>query len=241
MRYVFTILLGLHGLIHLMGFVSAFFSTTIEKQVLGISKPIGALWLVTFILFIISAAQFLGNKKWFYVAFLAVLISQILIIVAWKDAKFGTIANIIIVLVSMSAYGIHQFHNMVQKESTEIFQSIKTMNSSVITKNDIEHLPKIVQKWMTRSRVIGNQNIVSVRLKQKGKMRTKPNSKWMPFTANQYFNVNNPSFIWSTNVDAMPIVPMVGRDKLIHVEGEMLIKIAGLLPVVNEAENEKIN
>jgi len=241
MKYVFAILLGLHGLIHLMGFVSTFFSTTIEKQVLGISKPIGALWLVTFILFIISIAQFLGSKKWFYVAFIAVLVSQILIIIAWKDAKFGTIANIIIILISMSAYGSHQFNEMVQKESTELFQNIETNHTSIITKNDIEHLPKIVQKWMIHSGVIGHQNIGLVRLKQIGKMRTKPNSKWMPFTAMQYFNVENPSFVWSTNVDAMPIIPMVGRDKLVNGESAMLIKIAGLIPVVNESDNEKID
>lgn len=241
MRYVFAILLGLHGLIHLMGFVSAFFSTTIEKQVLGISKPIGALWLVTFILFIISAAQFLGNKKWFYVAFIAVLMSQILIIVTWKDAKFGTIANVIIVLVSLSAYGMHRFNKRVQKESFELFQSIETINTSIITKNDIVHLPKIVQKWMTHSGVVGHYSLSNLRLKQKGKMRTKPNGKWMPFTANQYFNVDNPSFVWCTNVDAMPIVPMVGRDKLVNGKGAMLINIAGLVPVVNESDNAKIN
>jgi hypothetical protein len=224
-----------------MGFVSAFFSTTIEKQVLGISKPIGSLWLVAFILFVISITQFLGDKKWFYVAFIAVLVSQILIIIAWKDAKFGTIANIIIVLVSISAYGTHRFHKMVQKESAELFQSIETTNTSVIAENDIVHLPKIVQKWVTHSSVVGHHDIVSVRLKQKGEMRTKPNSKWMPFTANQYFNVNNPSFVWSTNVDVMPIIPMIGRDKLVNGKGEMLMHLAGLIPVVNASKNEKIN
>jgi len=241
MRYVFGILLGLHGLIHLMGFVSAFFSTTIEKQVLGISKPIGALWLVTFILFIISVAQFLDGKKWFYVAFIAVILSQILIILAWKDAKLGTIANIIIVLVSISAYGMHRFHKMVKNESAELFQNIESKNPSVIVKDDIKHLPEIVQRWLIQSGVVDHQNIVSVRLKQKGKMRTKPNSKWMPFTADQYFNVTNASFVWTTDVEAMLIVPMVGRDKLVNGKGAMLIKLAGLFPVVNESDNENIN
>ncbi|WP_033960367.1 hypothetical protein [Psychroserpens jangbogonensis] len=117
MRYVFAIVLGLHGLIHLMGFVGAFFSTEINKQILGISKPIGSLWLITFILFIVTASQFLGNKKWFYMAFVAVFISQILIILTWEEAKYGTLVNIIILLVSISAFKNHQFKKMVKSET----------------------------------------------------------------------------------------------------------------------------
>ena len=63
MRYAFAILLALHGLIHLMGFVKSFYLTDINKQVLGISKPIGSFWLIVFILFVILSSQFLTHKK----------------------------------------------------------------------------------------------------------------------------------------------------------------------------------
>ncbi len=72
MRYAFAILLALHGLIHLMGFVKSFYLTDINIQVLGISKPIGSFWLIVFILFVILSSQFLTHKKWFYVAFMVV-------------------------------------------------------------------------------------------------------------------------------------------------------------------------
>lgn len=99
MKYVFTSLLLIHGLMHLVGFTKAFFSTEITKQALGLSKPIGAIWLVVFILFIVSASSFVNNKKWFYIAFIGVIISQVLIIMAWSDTKFGTIPNLIIFFV----------------------------------------------------------------------------------------------------------------------------------------------
>ena len=50
-----------------------------------------------------------------------------------------------------------------------------------------------------------------------------------------------PSFIWSTTVDAMSVISMIGRDKLVNGKGAMLIKLAGLFSVVNVSENEKIN
>lgn len=241
MRYVFAIILSLHGLIHLMGFANAFFSTSMEKQVLGISKPIGSLWLVVFILFIVSATQFLGNKKWFYLAFIAVLLSQILIILTWKDAKFGTLLNVFILIVAISAYGTNQFKTMVKEESKAIIIKNRYFDTKVITKTDLINLPEIVQLWLINSGTLGKKVAETVQLKQTGMMRTKPNGKWMPFKATQYLNANDPSFVWSTSVDAMPVITMIGRDKLVNGKGTMLIKLAGLFPVVNVSENEKIN
>lgn len=241
MKWAFTFLLCIHGVIHLIGYVKAFFSSEIEKQVLGVPKLIGALWLVCFTMFIFTAASFFNNKKWFYLAFIAVCLSQVLIILVWKEAKYGSIFNIIILLASISSFGSYQFNKMVQKESIAVFQNIETINSSVITKKDISHLPEIVQKWMTNSGVIGKHVTMSVRLKQKGQMKTKLNGKWMPFTAMQYFNAVNPAFVWTTKVDAMFGINMIGRDQLINGEAAMLIKVASIFTVVNQSNNEKIN
>lgn len=241
MKYLFTIVLGLHGLIHLMGFVNAFYTTDINMQVLGISKPIGALWLIVCVLFIIASSQFFTGKNWFYIALIAVIISQFLILLFWKETKFGTILNVIILMVSLSKYSRHRFEKMVQKESKEILLKSVDSNSRIITKNDINNLPEIVQLWLTNSGVLDKKTITSVKLKQQGRMLIKPNGKWMPFEATQYFNVQNPSFVWSTTVQYMPFLNMIGRDKLLNGEGEMLIKLEGLIPVVNESDNDKIN
>jgi hypothetical protein len=241
MRYIIAIVLVIHGLIHLMGFAKAFFETEMSKQVLGISKPIGSIWLITFILFMVSATQFLNHKKWFYLAFITVLLSQVLIIIAWQNAKFGSIFNLIILIVSLSAFGNHLFNKMVQNEANALLHYIENRNGSVIIKKDIKHLPEIVQKWMENSLAIGEEKVQTVRLKQIGNMRTKANGKWMPFKANQYINVNNPSFVWTTKVDAMPLTYMDGRDKLVDGEGEMLIKLASLVTIVNEGKNLKTN
>ena len=242
MKFVFGFILLLHALIHVMGFAKAFQLANINQLTQSIPKPIGMLWLFTALLFVVTLILFLLKKEWwFIIAIVAVIVSQTLIILFWKDAKFGTILNIIILLVSISTYGNYQFNKMVQKESKQILQNSQVENLPVISKDDINHLPKTVQKWMKNSGAIGKEKIVSVRLQQTGTMRTKPESKWMLFTAKQYFNVENPAFIWTTKADAMPIINMVGRDKLYEGEGEMLIKLGSLIPVVDEGKNDKIN
>ncbi len=234
MRVVFIILLLLHGFIHLMGFFKAFELLKIEQLSQSISKPVGLLWLFTAMLFLCSALAYLLKKDiWILLAITAVLISQILVVLFWKDAKFGTLANLIILLVSITAYGHLQFKNMVRTEASELLGDNLIENTGVITKKDIENLPRIVQKWMENSRALEKPRTTSVRLKQRGKMKTKPDGNWMPFSAEQYFNVQNPSFVWTTKVDAIPLIYMDGRDKLNNGQGEMVIKMLSIFPVVD--------
>ncbi|GAA4941160.1 hypothetical protein GCM10023314_12660 [Algibacter agarivorans] len=135
MKWVFTIILLSHGLIHLMGFTKAFQLTEINLLTQSIPKPLGVLWaFASFLFLLIVFLFFLKIKWWFTIAFIAVIISQFLIVTYRKDAKFGTFINIVILLVSLVAYGNFQFNNKVQKESIKTFQSIKPSNTNLLIK-----------------------------------------------------------------------------------------------------------
>ena len=100
MKYIFAALLFIHGAIHLMGFAKAFGYGENLPLSIGISRGSGILWLVTFLLFTISAVAFLYKADWWlWIGMTAALLSMALIITAWNDAKFGSIANIIILVV----------------------------------------------------------------------------------------------------------------------------------------------
>ncbi|MDP4189895.1 MAG: hypothetical protein Q8905_17750, partial [Bacteroidota bacterium] len=59
---------------------------------LFISRPAGILWLLAGGLFILTIILFLSKVEWWWViAIPAVILSQILIIAVWHEAKFGTI------------------------------------------------------------------------------------------------------------------------------------------------------
>ncbi|AOW18208.1 hypothetical protein LPB03_12445 [Polaribacter vadi] len=104
MKYFYALLLIFHGLLHLIGFIKAFFTTEIFKGLLSISKPMGALWLLTFLLFLYASSALLNNKKWINLIIIAVCLSQYLIIMDWKDAKLGTILNIIVLTIAIIGY-----------------------------------------------------------------------------------------------------------------------------------------
>jgi hypothetical protein len=99
LKFVFAFILLIHGLVHFMGFAKAFCYDNITQLTKNISKPSGVFWFLTADLFIIATALFLLKKDiWIVVTVIAAIISQILISIAWKDAKSRTIANILILL-----------------------------------------------------------------------------------------------------------------------------------------------
>ncbi|MCX6578607.1 MAG: hypothetical protein NT166_00305 [Candidatus Aminicenantes bacterium] len=98
-KIIFCIIIIVHGLIHLMGFVKAFKLAPMDQLTQPISKPVGLLWLLTALLFLAAVFLFLRRLEfWWIIAAPAIIISQVLIIFSWRDAKFGTIANLIILL-----------------------------------------------------------------------------------------------------------------------------------------------
>lgn len=87
-----------------MGYSKAFHYSEMKNIRAHISKPVGVLWITACLLFITTAVLILLNQDyWKITGIIAVLLSQIAIIINWKDAKYGTIANLIILAAIIAA------------------------------------------------------------------------------------------------------------------------------------------
>lgn len=107
MRILFLIILILHGALHLVGFYRAYAKIDVVNLSRYISKPYGALWMLSGILFLFAAVLILLKIAWWpYFAIAAVILSQALIILFWKQAKYGSLFNIVIIFWGISALGI---------------------------------------------------------------------------------------------------------------------------------------
>lgn len=107
---------------------------------------------------------------------------------------------------------------------------------------DIDMLPEPVQRWLKRSGAAERQKIKSVRLKQTGLMRLKPEQKnWLKAEAEQAITTDPPSFIWTVNMSMNPFVGIIGRDSFKEGKAQMLIKLAALVPVAQVEDNAKTN
>ncbi len=95
-----------HGVIHLLGFVKAFNYAEIKELKLPISKRLGLVWLTVFALFLFAAIQYTLKVDWWWITtIVAILVSQVIIISSWQDAKYGTVINILITsLLALTAF-----------------------------------------------------------------------------------------------------------------------------------------
>ncbi len=117
-----------------------------------------------------------------------------------------------------------------------------TSEEEIITEQMIQDLPEPVQKWLSKSGIIGQPMPKDVYLEQEAQLLLKPGQKnWIPAKAQQYYTINPPTFIWSVNMKINKIIPLRGRDKFEKGKGEMSIKLFSFLPLVQEKGGEKLN
>ena len=107
-----AIYLIVHGLIHLIGFVVFWqlveiedisYTTTVLGGRLDIGdagmRVLGVLWLLITIAFVIAGVAIFFSPPWWWSFTLAVTLASLVVtILGWPDAKFGVLANIIILL-----------------------------------------------------------------------------------------------------------------------------------------------
>lgn len=235
-KLLLSALLFIHGFIHLIGFTAGFGLSDIKgfsgKTIIPLSatatKVLAILWLLTFVLFLVAALGYILHRQWWWMfCAAAIVVSQLLIIIYWKDAKVGTIANLLLVLPVMFAYGSYRFFNTAVTE-TKAIVSTPTASESIVTEDMLVHLPIAVKTWLGNSGIVGKPMTSRVYLKQRGKMCIKPGGTWMEAEAEQYFNIEEPAFIWTVKVRMLPGVDMTGRDRFADGRGNMQIKVEGL-------------
>lgn len=242
MRIALILLIGVHGIIHLFGFLKAFGFSEFNAISSPISKTSGAIWLLTAFLFAIAVVLLIFQSNYWWISgFLAVIISQFLIFYYWSDAKFGTLANLIILVTVLISFAGIRFQKKVTEEQIALFEDSR-LGGEVVTAESIDGLPGIVQKWLIHSGVVDKKPIFNVHLVQELQLKLKPEQEaWNPGRAEQYFTVHPPAFVWNINTEMNSVLSVVGRDKFVNGQGEMTIKLLSLITVANAKNSEKVN
>ncbi|WP_062619491.1 DUF6544 family protein [Aequorivita aquimaris] len=236
MKIAFFILLSLHGLIHLMGFFKAFGFAEISQLSQNFSKPQGLLWLAVALTFITIGILFLlKNNLWFWIAVATVVVSQVLIIVNWQDAKFGTIINLIVLIVALLAMAGWNFEREFKKDVSQSFKNV-SISEEIISEADVAQLPIPVQNYLKYVGAIGKPKIKTARAIFKGEMREK-GKDWFGFTSEQYNFFADPTrlFFMKANFKGLPTQ---GYHRYKEGKASMLIKLLSVFPVVDISEPE---
>jgi len=193
----------------------------------------GIAWTFGFILLGITALLLIWDVSyWWFVGFIAIILSQVLVISAWQDARFATFINALIFLAVIVGYGQWSFENSFRNDALQSLQRNNQVTTKILNENDIAHLPDPVQKYLRYAGVLGKAKVRNVEMIFNGAMRSK-GKKWFPFTSQQYNFFDEPErlFFMKAKVNGLPTN---GYHCYKSGEARMLIKLLSLFPIVNE-------
>jgi Family of unknown function (DUF6544) len=188
-RWTVIVLLVVHGLIHFLGVVKGFG----WAEVGALTEPIGAgaavVWSLASVLVLATAVMLVVRAPswWWAVAAAAALVSQVAILTSWTDAKAGTAANVVLVLVAVfgfAAQGPTSFAAEWGDRAEAALQATPTPNG-VVTEADLAGLPDPVSRYVRRCGAVGQPHVSNFFAEVHGRIRGGRDKPWMSFTARQ--------------------------------------------------------
>lgn len=236
MRWILVALLGVHGVIHFMGFAKAFGLAELPQLTATLSRQVGMLWLGAGVAHLTAAALLVGAPRvWWAAALVAVVLSQGAILTAWGDAGFGTIANVVILLAAV--YGLASTGPVSFRAEYETAVGSRVGGqgapSQVVTSSDLQGLPEAVRCFMQKSGVVGEPRVHHFSARWEGRIRGGPDEPWMELTAEQVNFVGEPArfFLMDASRSGLPVA-------VLHVfangEASMRVKLLSLIPMVDQ-------
>lgn len=207
-RIFFVVILSLHGLIHSLGVAKAFGFAQLPQLTQAISRPWGYVWLVAGGLMLATATMAaLEARGWWWVGAVALLFSQTVIVVSWNDAKFGTIANLMVLMVVGWAIARHGPWGLRSVYERALGAREPNHNPVLLTEADLLVLPEPVRAYIRKAGVVGQPRVHRLRAKWTGRIRSGPAAAWMSFTADQLNTFDPPRrfFLMDATMKGFPV------------------------------------
>ena len=235
LHYLVLFLIVFHAGIHLLGTFKAFELAALPELRLPISPAAGRMWLTASLLFFSAGLAFwLQNSWWLVFLGIGIVLSQALIISYWQGAKFGTISNVMLILVWIAGFSAYQFEADYRRDVAQVTpaQSSAEIDLSILTQEDINHLPDVVQQYLYFTGSVGQAKVHNFRVKMRGQMRQAPTSEWFDLKSEQYNSLQYPTRLFFMKANPKGI-PTAGYHSYQNSEARMLVKVLSTFPVVD--------
>jgi hypothetical protein len=230
LRNALILLLLLHGLIHLIGLAKAFDLELAASLHRPIGRMGGLAWTTVTVLLLIAAVLVVRHDaRWWYFAAPGILLSQVLIFGHWQDARFGTVANVLLAMAAVAGISVSRFRHTYQQDAATAAARTTERSVDVITAEDLNTLPPPVQRYVRASGALGKPAPRSMRLAFSGTIRSK-DGPWMPFTSEQLNTFDPPARLFWMDA-TMKQLPTKGYHAFRDGHAAMRIKVLGLIPV----------
>ena len=234
MKRLFAIFLVVHGLIHLLGTAKALGLAQIPQLTQQIDRPLGMLWLLAAALLIVTAIfLFTWPRRWWVVGIAAIVVSQVVIITSWADARYGTIANVIVLVGVVLGFLWQGPWSFRAEYDRDIAQGLgRAVSTPLLTEGDLVQLPAVVQQYIRLSGAVGQPRVQNFRARFHGQIRSGPDARWMSLTGEQSNFYDQPSRLFLMSASMFGI-PLQAFHRFIGPSATMRVKVASVMMMVD--------
>ena len=234
MTNALIVLIAIHALIHFMGFAKAFGMAEFAQLTQPIGRGMGLLWLAAGMTLLLAAVMVKTHpRSWWWLGFLGVLLSQAVILGSWADARFGTVANVLIALFALHAFAAEGPLALRSEYRSRVQARIPAeVDAPALTEEDLTRLPAPVRRYLRVTGSVGRPVTRNFRAVHRGRIRAKPEDAWMEFTAEQHNFLDEPSrfFLMDARRGGLPL-------DVLHVfqggSASMRVRLLSLLQIVH--------
>ena len=188
-RRVLGAFVMMHGLIHVLGVVKGFGWAHVAQ----LSEPVGVGvafgWLAAAVL--VTGAGLLlviGVRWWWAVGLVAAVVSQLVIVTSWRDARMGTVANVVLAFAALhglAAEGPLGLRAGYRRSALRAVADAPSVAPGVITIADLARLPGPVAAYVVASGAVGQPHVAGFVARIRGRIRGGPDEPWMTFVGEQ--------------------------------------------------------
>lgn len=149
------------------------------------------------------------------------------------------IAILVILVILLCIYFSQNLRRQFKSEALKGLERTRNLESEILTEKDIAHLPEPVQKYLRYVDVVGKEKVKSYSVSIDGSMKTDKKRGWANVDVKQYSFVDKITRLFFINMN-MSGIPVIGLHSYADVNATMLVKLAGLIPVV-DGKGEEMN
>jgi hypothetical protein len=166
-------------------------------------------------------------------ALAAIVISQTVIITSWPDAKFGTIANLVLFVIVVLNWGNYHFEHGFKKDAAVSLHRTSALPITVVAEADLLPLPQPVQRYLKYVGVLNHPKLKNAHIIFEGQMRDKGKA-FFSFTSSQYNFFDSPARLFFMKAKMFGII-VPGYHRYRDAKATMNIRLFGLFPLIKKS------
>lgn len=261
MRYAFSLLLAVHGIAHVPGFLVSWrlmqsqelaYKTTVLAGRLDVGdggiRVVGAAWLVTAALLLAVAVGVAVRARWAEALMPGVvLMSLVLCVLELPHSRIGLVVNVVALLFlavhpTLGAGALRWDHVSADARGRLASAARPAVGQFTSWSSPGSSVPAPVRRYLESVFQPDAQPPSLVTLTQEGEFRMgEDDDSWKPFTATQHISLSPPGFIWDANIRIAPGVRALVRDSYINGMGGMHASAQGLFTIINAPPSDALS